>query len=258
MESDDEFDDFSRKIKSDPLGVLLAKWRQDAFTRKLKNIPGVIEVIPSGSVARDTLIGPVHDVDLIAVFDESALPGYGPGPESARAAMTYLESKLLEQLHPLSGTDALIKGTEQRKHVVCYGGSTGPYTEFIPSAPPVDRCPPCGRSRTCWGKSHLLVPELGEGGDKWIDVDPETFMRQVEQRQREWKYFTEVIKMVKAWAKLNDLDMKTVAIEAMALMYCPRPRIFETLSRGEAIARFFEAASKARITSLEDPGHGAR
>src|SRR5690348_247663 len=123
MESDDDFDAFGKKIKSDPLGVLLAKWQRDAFTRKLERIPGVIEVIPSGSLARDTHIGPVHDVDLIAVFDESALPGYGPGAESARAAMTYLENKLLEQLHPLSGTGALIKGTEQRTHVVCYGGS---------------------------------------------------------------------------------------------------------------------------------------
>jgi hypothetical protein len=252
MESDDGFDAFSREIESDPLGVLLAKWQRDEFTRKLKRIPGVIEVIPSGSVARDTLIGPVHDVDLIAVFDESALPGYGPAPESARAAMTYLENKLLEQLHPLSGAEALIKGTEQRTHVVCYGGS-GPYAEFIPSAPPVDMMPAVRKDPHLLGKSHLLVPELSEGGGKWIDVDPETFMREVEQRQREWKYFTDVIKMVKAWAEHEHLNMKTVAIEAMVLKYCPRPRMFETLSRGEAVARFFEAASKARITSLKDP-----
>ena len=46
--------------------------------------------------------------------------------------------------------------------------------------------------------SHLLIPERGTG---WIDVDPEKLMRQVEQRQREWKYFTEVVGMVKAWAE---------------------------------------------------------
>ena len=254
MESDDDFDDFSREIKSDPFLVLLAKWRRDAFIAKLERLPDVIEVIPSGSLARGTLIGPVHDVDLIVVFDKSAHPDYGKGPESARAAMTYLEEKLLEQLHPLSGTEALIKGTEQRTHVVnCHGGPTGPYAEFIPSAPPVDVMPAVRKEPNLLGKSPLLVPELGEGGDTWIDVDPETFMRLVEQRQREWKYFTEVIQMVRAWADLNDLDMKTVAIEAMVLLYCPRPRMFETLSRGEAIARFFEAASKARITSLKDP-----
>ena len=46
--------------------------------------------------------------------------------------------------------------------------------------------------------SHLLIPERGTG---WIDVDPEKLIRQVEQRQREWKYFTEVVGMVKAWAE---------------------------------------------------------
>jgi len=168
--------------------------------------------------------------------------------------MTYLENLLLEQLHPLSGTEALIKGTEQRTHVVnCHGGSTGRYAEFIPSAPPVDVMPAVRKEPNLLGRSPLLVPELGEGGGEWTAVDPETFMRQVEQRQREWKYFTEVIKMVKAWVKLNDLDIKTVAIEVMVLTYCPRPRMFETLSRGEAIARFFEAADKAGITSLKDP-----
>jgi len=255
MESDDGFDAFSEEIKSDPLGVLLAKWRRDAFTKKLERLPDVIEVIPSGSLARGTHIGPVHDVDLIVVFDKSAHPDYGSGPESARAAMAFLENKLLEQLHPLSGAEALIKGTEQRTHVVnCHGGPTGRYAEFIPSAPPVDVMPAVREKPNLLERSHLLVPELPpEGGGGWIDVDPETFMRQVEQRQREWKYFTEVIKMVKAWAELNDLNMKTVAIEVMVLTYCPRPRMFETLSRGEAIARFFDAANKARITSLKDP-----
>ena len=255
MESDDGFEAFGKEIKSDPLGVLLAKWRRDAFIAKLERLPDVIEVIPSGSLARGTHIGPVHDVDLIVVFDKSAHPDYGTRPESARAAMTYLENRLLELMHPLSGTEALLKGTEQRTHVVnCYGGSAGRYAEFFPSAPPVDVMPAVREKPNLLERSHLLVPELAaDGGGKWAPVDPETFMRQVEQRQREWKYFTEVIKMVRAWAELNDLDMKTVAIEAMVLMYCPRPRMFETLSRGEALARFFDAASEARITKLEDP-----
>jgi len=255
MESDGGFESFGEEIKSDPLGVLLAKSRRDAFITKLERLPDVIEVIPSGSLARGTHIGPVHDVDLIVVFDKSAHPDYGTRPESARAAMTYLEDRLLALMHPLSGTEALLKETQQRTHVVnCYGGSAGPYAEFFPSAPPVDVMPAVREKPHLLERSHLLVPELAaDGGGKWAPVDPETFMRQVEQRQREWKYFTEVIKMVRAWAKLNDLDMKTVAIEAMVLMYCPRPRMFETLSRGEAIARFFEAANKAKITKLEDP-----
>jgi hypothetical protein len=255
MESDDGFEAFGKEIKSDPFRLLLAQWRRDAFTRKLEKLPDVIEVIQSGSLARDTQIGLINDVDLIVVFDGSAHPDYGSGSASAQAAMTCLEGKLRELMHPVSGAEALLKGTKQRTHVVrCHGVSTDRYAEFFPTAPPVDVMPAVREKPHLLQKSALLVPELDLNGEnKWVDVDPETFMRQVEQRQREWKYFTEVIKMVRAWAELNDLDMKTVAIEAMVLMYCPRPRMFETLSRGEALARFFEAASKARITKLEDP-----
>ena len=67
----------AKAIESDPIGVLLAKWRRDAFIGKLKQLPDVVEVIPSGSLARGTQIGPVHDVDLIVVFKQSEHPDYG-------------------------------------------------------------------------------------------------------------------------------------------------------------------------------------
>jgi hypothetical protein len=262
MESDDGFDAIGKEIASDPIRVLLAEWRRDAFIARLKTLPDVIEVIPTGSLARDTCPEDIKDIDLIVVFEKSAHPDYDSGSKSAEDALTYLQEKLVELLHPLSGPDALINGTEQRTHVVqCHGGWTGPYAGIISSAPPVDVMPAVRKQPHLLAKSYLRVPKLARDGSgkvipgksKWEDVDPETFMRQVEQRQREWKYFTEVIRLVKAWAEQEGLEMKSVAIEAMVLKYCPRPRMFQTLSRGEAIARFFEAANKDRITSLKDP-----
>jgi hypothetical protein len=252
VESDDGFRSFSEEIASDPIGVLLAKWRRDAFIRKLMQLPDVVEVIPSGSLARGTHIGPVHDVDLIVVFDSDQHPDYGirgrtkKAEESAAAAITHLEGELLEQLHPWRGAaGGLVKETEQRRHVVKYNGDwTGPFKDYIPAAPPVDVMPAVREG------SHLLIPERETG---WIDADPERLIRQVAQRQREWKYFTEVTGMVKAWAKLNDLKIKNLAVEAMILKYCPRPRLFETLAVGDAVARLFEAAAGAHITSLRDP-----
>jgi len=254
MESDDGFRSFSAEIASDPIGVLLAKWRRDVFIRKLKQLPDVVDVIPSGSLARGTHIGPVHDVDLIVVFDSAQHPDYGikgktkKAEESAEAAITHLESALLERLHPWRGAaGGLLKETEQRTHVVKYNGDwSGPFKDYIPSAPPVDVMPAVREG------SHLLIPERGTG---WIDVDPEHLIRQVAQRQREWKYFTAVAGMVKAWAKLNHLKIKNLAVEVMVLEYCPRPGLFETLSVGDAVARFFEAAAKAHITSLRDPAN---
>jgi hypothetical protein len=251
MESDDGFRSFSRAIKTDPIGLLLAKWRLDVFTAKLKQLPDVVDVIPSGSLARSTQIGPVHDVDLIVVFDKTRHQDYGikGGTEeakaSAQASLDHLEGALREELHPwLGAAGELGKESEQRTHVVKYNGDwTGPFAEVIPSAPPVDVMPAVREG------SHLLIPERGTG---WIDVDPERLIREVAQRQREWEYFTEVVGMVKAWAKLNRLEMKNLAVEVMVLQHCPRPRLFETLSVGDAVARFFESAAKAKITSLKD------
>ena len=97
MESDEEFAAFGRAIQSDPIGVLMAKWRRDVFIRKLERLPDVDEVIASGSLARDTYIGPVHDVDLIVVFKSEPHPDYGIkgksalAAESAQASITHLE-----------------------------------------------------------------------------------------------------------------------------------------------------------------------
>ena len=138
-------------------------------------------------------------------------------------------------MHPWRGTaGGLLKETEQRTHVVTYRGDwVGPFKE-IPSAPPVDVLPAVREG------SHLLIPERGTG---WIETDPEQLMRQVEERQRQWKYFKEVTRMVKAWARLNHLKIKNLAIDVMVLEYLPPPRLFETLSCGEGVARFFETAA---------------
>jgi hypothetical protein len=255
MESDDDFEAFRRKIASDPIGVLLAKWRRDVITRKLMRIPGVVAVIPSGSLARDTHTGSIRDVDLIAVLDKSKYPDYGltdkseKAVKSAEAALADMEQGLRKELRPwleLGLLDAIgVRETEQRTHVVTLRGDwAGPFKDFIPVAPPVDVLPAIREG------SHLLIPERGTG---WIKTNPEDLIRLVEQRQREWKYFTAVSGMVKEWARLNHLKIKNLAIDVMVLLYCPRPRLFETLSVGDAVARFFKAAYDDNFTSLRDP-----
>lgn len=254
MNSEEAFRRFGHDIETDPIGMLLAEWQRSAFIHALKQLPDVVDVIPAGSLARGTQIGPVHDVDLIVVFDSSAYPDWGYGSESALVAMQHLQASLLQQMHPWRGTDeGLFEETKIRNHVVqCNGVSTGPFEGFVPSVPPVDVMPAVQHH------GHLRVPELHrEGlnllGKNWIDVDPEKFMHLIEQRQRDWKYFKAVIKLVKAWAEEQGLKIKSMAIEVMVLKYCPRPGLFETLTVSEAVTRFFEAAAKANIHSLTDP-----
>jgi hypothetical protein len=238
-----EFDRFGREIASDPISVLLARYRRSVFIDALRRRPDVVEVIPAGSLARGTHVGPIHDVDLIAVFDQTKCPDW-QGSGSALAALEHLQTGIRETLQRPLG---LVHDTELRNHVVkCHlDPSLGPLDIVIPNAPPVDVMPAL---RTM---SHLRVPE--RRGDHWIDVDPERLMRMVAARQHEWSSFDEVARMIKDWAKHHGLHIKPLAVDVLVLKYLPGPGMFKGMSRSDAIARFFEAASYAHIIKIADP-----
>lgn len=239
-----EFHAFARQLETDPLMVLLAKWRRATVIDALKNRPDVLEIIPSGSLARGTHLGRIHDVDLIVVFDERMHPDWN-GDGSARMALEHVQAMVGETLQ--GGPFSLVHDTEPRNHVVKANldPSWGPLDVLVPSAPPIDVMPAFRQG------SHLRVPE--RLSDRWIDVDPEHLMRMVAVRQREWSNFDQVVRMIKDWADHHELGMNRLAVEVMVLTYLPRPGLFETMSCSDAVARFFEAASRADITELVDP-----
>lgn len=243
----DPFDKFVRDVASDPLRELQARWRRSAITSALKGLPDVVEVIPSGSLARGTNWGPIHDIDLIVVFDKRMHPDWR-GSGSAQVALEHMQALIRERLqfgleHPLG----LVHQTEVRNHVVkCeLDPSMGPLDAVLPNSPPVDVMPAFREG------SHLRVPE--RRSDRWIDVDPERLTEMVAARQRSWGNFDEAVRMMKDWADNNGLKMKSLAVEAMVLEHLPKPGFFETMSCCDAIARLFKAASEARITRLVDP-----
>jgi hypothetical protein len=243
----DPFDKFADDIGSDPLRVLQARWRRSTVIGALEGRPDVIEVIPSGSLARGTNVGPIHDVDVIVIFDQSMHPEWH-GNGSAQAALEHTQAAIRETLQAgLERPLGLVHDTELRNHVVkCdLDPSLGPLDVIIPDSPPVDVMPAVRDG------SHLRVPE--RLSDRWIDVNPERLMEMVAARQRAWSNFDEVVRMIKDWADYHGLEMKSVAVEALVLQYLPKPGLFETLSCSDAIARFFDAASRARITRLVDP-----
>jgi predicted nucleotidyltransferase len=243
----DPFDKFAHDIESDPLRVLQARSRRSTVIRALKSRPDVVEVIPSGSLARGTHLGPIHDVDVIVVFDQSAHPDWR-GSGSAQAALEYTQAAIRETLQAGLGRPlGLVHGAELRNHVVkCdLSPSLGPLDAIIPDPPPVDVMPAIREG------SHLRVPECLS--DRWIDVDPERLMRMVAARERAWSNFDEVVRMIKDWADHHELKMKSLPIEVMVLEYLPKPGLFGTMSCSDAVARFFDAASRAHITRLVDP-----
>jgi hypothetical protein len=243
-----DFRRFGKDIETDPLAVLLARWRRDIITSALMTCPDVAEVIPSGSLARGTHVGPIHDLDLIVVFRASQHPDWGGSGASAQAALEHLQTEIGETLQAGQGRPlGLVQRTELRNHVVkcALDPSLGPLDAVIPSAPPVDIMPAIRVG------SHLRVPE--RRSHRWVEVDPERLIKMVAAREREWANFDEVVRMIKVWAEHQGIEMKSLAVEVLVLKYCPRPRFFESLSCSDAVARFFEAASRAHITSLVDP-----
>lgn len=243
----DPFDNFAHDIASDPLMVLLARWRRQTAIDALKRRPDVVEVIPSGSLARGTHLGRIHDVDLIVVFDKGIHPDW-QGSGSAQAALEHTQAAIRETLQVgLERPLGLVHDTKLRNHVVkCdLDPSLGPLDAIIPDAPPVDVMPAVREG------SHLRVPE--RLSDRWIDVDPERLMKMVAARQRAWSNFDEVVKMIKDWADHHELRIKSLSVEVLVLEYLPKPGLFETMSCSDAVARFFEAASRAKIKRLVDP-----
>lgn len=243
----DPFDQFARDVASDPLKVLQARWRRSTVSTALQALPDVVEVIASGSLARGTNWGPIHDVDLIVVFDESMHPDWR-GSGSAQSALEYVQAVIRERLQfGLDRPLGLVHDTELRNHVVMcdLDPALGPLDVILPDSPTFDVMPAFREG------SHLRVPE--RRSDRWVDVDPERLMDMVAARQRAWSNFNEVVRMIKDWADQHELGMKSLAVEVMVLKYLPRPGLFETLSCSDAVARFFEAASGAHIAHLVDP-----
>lgn len=249
-----EFQRFARKLETDPLMVLFAKWRREAAIDALKRQPGVTEVVPSGSMARGTHMRRIHDVDLIVVFDDDAyVEWHGPG--SADVALEHVQGMIAEALQ--GGPFSLVHDTDKRNHVVKANlePSWGPLLDaIVPSAPPMDVMPAIREG------THLRIPERLNPRlrkDPWIAADPEKFMRMVAARQRQWSNFDKVVRMIKVWADDRDLGLSRLGVEVLVLKYLPRPGIFETLSCSDAIAGFFEAAAEnIKQDKLVDPaGH---
>jgi hypothetical protein len=247
MNSDEAFGQSGGVIDTDPLMVLLARSQGAVVIDALKGRPDVVAVIPSGNAGRGADLGSIHDVDLIVVFDKSMHPDWG-GSGSAQAVLEHLQSAIRETLQAGPGQPlGLVLDTRLRNHVVrCdLDRSMGPFNAVIPDLPPVDVMPAVRQG------SHLGVPERRT--DRWIDVDPEQLMRMVAARQRTWSNFDQIVRMIKGWADYQGLKMKPLAVELLVLQYLPRPGLSETMSCSDAVARFFEAASRAHISGLADP-----
>src|SRR5262245_25919647 len=112
------FDDLQAKANATPAGVKEARRRRDVFRSALGGADDVVEVIPSGSLARGTHKDPIHDVDLVVVYDKDQHPDWGDDGASAEEALEYIRTHAKDRLGTDGSHGEEIRFTRLNNHAV--------------------------------------------------------------------------------------------------------------------------------------------
>jgi hypothetical protein len=119
MGLDEAFDDFQRTVDADRDQVALARDRRDVFKKAFGSEDDVTEVFGSGSLRRSTQLKPVHDVDLVVVYDQEDHPDWGQPGDSAGVALDYVRGRVNTLLGASNGTvEKLVRLARWRNHAV--------------------------------------------------------------------------------------------------------------------------------------------
>ncbi|MGY1810637.1 hypothetical protein ACI8AF_24985 [Blastococcus sp. SYSU D00669] len=236
------FDRFQTVVNADPEHVREARRRRDVFCQAFRTLPDCTEQLPSGSLARGTQRDPIHDVDLIMVFDPAMHPTWDAGPGSADEALRYVRDRVTELLGATNGRHARkVRYTLLRNHVVkCFLDDPDDPDAFAVEVMPALRV-----------EGGLRVPERKH--DRWATVNPEFLIAAVAQRHAEWNRFAPMVRVMKAWKDHVGLDMKSLVAEVLVLERMPRPPANGDLTRQVALQRFFTAAAAAVMAGVHDP-----
>jgi hypothetical protein len=242
VKTDAAFNGYQGIVNADPAHVREARDRRNVFCRAFATLPGCVEQIPSGSLARGTQRDPIHDVDLIMVFDPAEHPEWDGSPGTAGAALEYTRGQVKALLGIVDGTYAKkVRNTLLRNHVVkCFLDDPDDADAFVVEVMPAQRV-----------AGGLLVPE--RKNDRWITVNPEYLIAAVAHRHEEWNKFAPMGRVVKAWKDHVGLDMKSLVAEVLVLNTLPQSARGSELSRSAALKGFFTAAATAVMNGVCDP-----
>jgi hypothetical protein len=243
MGVDDAFDEFQKTVDADRDQVTLARDRRDTFKKAFGAEDDVTDVFGSGSLRRSTQLKPVHDVDLVIIYNQEDHPSWGQPGDSAKDALDYVRQRVNVLLGSTYGTvDQLVRRARWRNHAVkCF---IDPPED--PDAFTVDAMPALRQS-----DGTLLIPEALT--NQWVVADPEDLIRRVAEHQSDWRYFRPMVRVLKQWRHSVPVDgkIKSLVMEVLALECMPR-----TGSRSAALRAFFTAAAVRVNWDLVDPaGH---
>ena len=118
MSVNDAFKAFQGVVNADIDQVRLAGTQQP-LQGSVNSEPDVDEVVASGSLARGTHKDPIHDVDVVVVFDGDQHPDWGQPGTSAEDALDYTRGRVNALLGATNGTyEKAVRLAQWRNHAV--------------------------------------------------------------------------------------------------------------------------------------------
>ena len=228
------FDDVQAEADADIEDVREARRRRDLFRTELPQFDDVDEVRVSGSLARGTHKDPIHDVDLVAVFDSAAHPGWGEPGQSAEEALEHSRG-LIKQALGSEGTRS-VRLTRLRNHSVkCFLDDPEDPDVFT-----VDVTPALIRS-----EGGILIPE--RHSQDWVPSHPQHLIDLVAARHSQWNQFAKLVRVLKRWNSDHGAHLKSLVVEVLAIDHLPVDE------RPTALGRYFTAAAEAIWYPVNDP-----
>lgn len=237
MSVESAFDTYQTTVNANPDHVTEARRRRDLFKTAFAGEADVEEVRVSGSLARGTQKHPIHDVDTVIVFKASSHPDWGQPGGSAEDALNHVQTRVRELLST-NGTHAAgeVRRSTWRNHAVkCFMDDKDDDNAFTVDAMPA-----------LLDGDRLLIPEFTS--KKWVPADPQYLIDEVKKKHAAWRKFAGTVRVLKAWGKSQDIDIKSLVMEVLALSYLPTGD-----TRPIALRTFFTTAayaieSGARVT----------
>src|SRR5258708_32093039 len=119
MGINDAFDELQAEVNADIDQVKLARERRDTFKKAMSGEEDVLETFGSGSLSRSTQLKPIHDVDIVVVYDVTAHPDWGAPGDSAGEALDHAGDQIHRLLGQTYGTVAQeVRLAVPRNHAV--------------------------------------------------------------------------------------------------------------------------------------------
>ena len=173
-------------------------------------------------------------MDLIAVFDPKAHPGWGQAGPSALESLEHTRGLITDVLGANGSGE--VRLTRLQNHSV---------KSFLddpqdPHAFTVDVTPAIVRAEGGW-----WIPE--QRSAQWVASNPRVLIDRVATRHEEWNQFAKLVRVLKRWNADHGEHMKSLVVEVLALELLP------VGDRPDSLSKFFTAAGEKIWYPVCDP-----